>query len=135
MERARTATVVESSRELNAKERIKLKDEKNHMPLKVVTKPDSATPCIEIDVKGYALIKVHNERAKNNKDYEILVVEDKSGVTYSTSSNSMKEAFMDIWTEMKESCEDDSFLEDFKINVYSLPSKNNENGFITCSLI
>lgn len=135
MEKMRIAKIVECSRELSAKEKIKLKDEKNHKPLKVVTKPDSATPCIEIDVNGYALIQVHNERAKNNKDYEILVIEDKNGVTYSTSSNSMKESFMDIWTDMKESCEDDSFLEDFKINVYSLPSKNNENGFIICSLI
>ncbi len=128
-ENSRVAEIVEASRDFSPRERLKIKDEKSHFALKVLTKEKSEIQELEIDVAGYALVKVHNPRAKNNTDYEILVIEDKEGATYATSSNSFKEAFFEIWDEMEE------HIEELKIKAYSLPSKNNENGFLTCSIV
>lgn len=73
-------------------------------------------------------LSVHNESSKN-KDYTVFLIIDEEGTIYQTSSTSLRDSFMNIYNPMKEAGER------FEINVYTLPSKNNEQGFLTCDLV
>lgn len=117
--------IVETSKELSAKERIQLKDTTDAIKL------DKATQCsdVEIDVDYYAELSVHNEKT-DDKDYANYVIVDKSGGRYVTGSPSFWSSFKNIFEEMKEE------TEPWKLKAYRMPSKNREGkDFITCSII
>lgn len=119
-----TVEIVEASRELTAKERIQIKDTTS------ATKLDKATQIepVEIDVAGYAVLLVHNDKSQD-KDYNNYVVVDKSGDRYVTGSESFWSSFMNIYSELK----DES---DWILKVYRQPSKNREGkDFITCTVL
>lgn len=119
--------IVETSKELTKKERIKLKEMNGGESLDMLTMNDNS---IEITPDYYAVIEVHNEKSKGDKDYTKYVVVDKDGTVYITGSNSFWESFKNIAEEMGD---DD---EDYSIKVFSKPSKNYQGkSFITCSII
>lgn len=117
--------IVETSKELSAKERIQLKDTTDAIKLDKATKADS----VEIDVDYYAELSIHNEKAED-KDYANYVIVDKSGERYVTGSQSFWSSFMNIFNEMANE------TEPWTLKVYRMPSKNREGkDFITCSII
>ena len=117
--------IVESSKELTAKERISIKDTTGSIKLDEATTEGS----VVIDVDGYAVLEVHNEKA-DNKDYNVYVLFDKGGNVYTTGSKNFFNSFIDIFEEMEG--ED----EEYQIEVYRRPSKNYANkDFLTCKIV
>ena len=122
-ERIYIAKVVESSKELDKKEKISLKD------TGLCTRLDESTKngTIKLHPDFWVKLSIHNEKAKDRPDYEQYVIVDKDGERYLTGSKSFYNSFKDIADEMEG--------EDFEIEVYRLPSKNySGKDFITCRL-
>lgn len=123
-----SAKVTFTSKEVSARERIKLKDTGNY------TRLDEATQIEEVHINFdyYALVDVHNERAQSgNKDYQQIVTVDKDGTYYSTGSQSYLNALVNIMDEL----DGEGDTDDITIRVYRRPSKNRAGkDFITCSL-
>lgn len=118
------AVVEYSSKELSKKERYMICDTTNATPLDTA----SADSDLIIDFDYYALIAIHNERAKDNKDYKKCVIVDKAGNKFTTGSQSFIETLQNICEVMEG--------EDFQIQVFQKASKNySGKNFITCSLI
>ena len=119
-------SICESSDDLSPRDRIKLKDFTN------ATQLDEA--CAEgsfiITPKAYAILDVHNERSKEDKDYTKYVILDSEGNKFITGSNSFFKSLLEIWVEMKPTGEE------FSIEVYRVPSKNYKGKFfLTCSIV
>lgn len=119
-------TISESSRELSARDRIRMKD------LGLAHKLDSEIEDVDsrltVTVKDYAVLAVHNDNSEN-KDYKIYVLEDVNGERYYTGSETMFDSFYDIWNELH----DDE--PSFDIVIYKQPSTNRQGKyFLTCSL-
>lgn len=117
--------IVESSKQLSAKERIQLKDTTDSVKLDKATQVEN----IIIDVDFYAELAIHNEKA-DDKDYSTYVIVDKDGTRYTTGSPSFWSSFCNIYDEMADE------TEAWTLKVYRMPSKNREGkDFITCSVI
>ena len=116
--------IAECSRELTAKERVALKDVTSAIKLADTTKDAG----VVIDVDAYAVLEVHNEHSENI-DYTIYLFMDKGGNTYYTSSKPLFDSFKDIWDEMKDE------EEEWQIEVYRVPSKNQSGDFLTCKIL
>ena len=121
-----SATIVECSKELSARERIKIKDTTPCMRLDEATQVED----VIITPDYYAIISVHNEKSEN-KDYEVLVVADKvTGNTYVTGSESFKDAFINIFNEMQ------GESEEYSVKAYRRESANYRGKeFITCAIL
>ena len=112
--------------ELSPRERLKLKDVSNAVSFDTAV-PDGET--LKITPTGYAILKVHNDHAKGDKDYTQTIVIDANGTKYITGSQSFYNSFIDIWAEL---AQDD---EPFDIEVFRKPSKNYAGkSFITCTV-
>ena len=125
-----SATIIESSRELTAKERVMYKDLGNALSM-----VDYAKQCAEeggkaiIDFKDYVIINIHNEKAED-VDYTNYLLIDRTGNKYYTGSQSFWNAFLNIYNEMKDE------TEEWGIELNLLPSKNYKGKeILTCSLI
>jgi len=117
--------IVETSKELSAKERIAIKDTSDAIKL------DTACEGSEIifTPAAYAVLAVHNEKS-DNVDYENYIITDKENNKYVTGSASFFSSFKDIWDEMKD--ED----EEWALKCYKLDSKNyTGKQFLTCSIV
>ena len=120
-----SVTITESSKELNAKDRIRLKDTSDAVKLDEATKDGAIT----ITPIAYVVLGIHNEKS-DNVDYNNYLIEDEDGTKYVTGSESFWNSFMDIYNEMKE------VDEPWQIKAYRLPSKNYKGKeFLTCSII
>lgn len=118
--------VIESSKELSAKERIKLKDTGNAVKMDMVL--DGEEPLVITPVM-YAILSVHNDKA-DDPDYQQYMVVDESGTKFVTGSTSFWNSFIEIWTEMKD--EDEEWM----LEIYKKDSKNySGKKFITCSIV
>ena len=116
--------IIESSKELSAKERISLKDTTNAIKLDEAL----AEGDVIITPVDYAILAIHNEKAED-KDYENYIIVDKSGTKYVTGSSSFWNSFIEIYEEMKD--ED----EEYSILAYRVESKNYKGKyFLTCSI-
>lgn len=124
-----SAKVSFTSKEVTAREKIKLKDTGNYTKLDEATQIEDVT----IDLDYYAIVDVHNEKAQSgNKDYQQVVTVDKNGTYYSTGSTSYLNALENIMSEL----EDEGDNGEISIRVYRRPSKNRAGkDFITCSLV
>jgi len=119
-----SVTIRETSREISAKERVKLKDTTNAVKLDTATQEGR----VIINPDMYAILDIHNENG-DDKDYVNYVVIDVDGTKYVTGSQSFWNSFMDIYTEMQNE------TEDWVLEVYRMPSKNRPGkDFITCSI-
>jgi hypothetical protein len=124
-ERTYTATVVESSRELTAKERVMMKDTSDALMLNDLAEKEP----VLIDPEFWCTVAIHNEKS-DNKDYNVYLIVDKNGAKYKTSSENFMNSFEDIMADMA-GCD-----EPFSVKVYTLPSKNRTGqSFLTCSLV
>lgn len=116
-----------SSKELSAKERIMLKDTANATKLDTLLEDGP----VEVSIDYYAIVDIHNENAKSDKDYSQIVIVDKAGNKFTSGSNSLIEAISDMSDELY-----DEGIEEFTISIFRKPSKNYTGKyFITCSLV
>lgn len=118
--------IKEVSRDITARERIKLKDTTNAVKLDEAVSGE--TPLV-LAPAAYAVLSIHNEKS-DNVDYENYVIIDKDGNKYVTGSPSFWSAFREIWDEMQNE------TEEYSIEVYKMDSKNYKGKqFLTCSII
>lgn len=122
-------TITECSKELTAKEKIALKDYSNATQLDAeLDNVDS----IVITPAYYALLDVHNEHSKQDKDYKKILIIDTAGNKFVTGSQSFFTAFKEIYDLM----EQEAPGEEYSIEVYKKPSKNySGKSFISCSIV
>ena len=90
------AKVIESSKELSARERIIMKDTSDAIQLDEATRGEEK---LYIKVKAYVVLQVHNEKSED-KDYKKYVLVDENGNKYVTGSASFWRQFSDIYEEM-----------------------------------
>lgn len=122
-----SAKVVFISKDIPAKEKIKLKDTSNAISLDAAT---TESPVV-ITPDFYAELSVHNEHSQD-KDYKKYIIVDKDGNKFVTGSESFITAFKDIASDMAT----DAPGEDYSVEVYRKPSQNYKGKeFITCSLV
>ena len=120
--------IVSSTKELSPKEKIKLKDLSNSINLDNATQAEGK---VVINYDYHVILEIHNEKSKDRKDYQNVVVVDKDGTKYNTGSESFLTTLEDITSEMLSAGE-----EDFSIEVYRKDSKNYKGKqFITCSVL
>lgn len=114
------------SKELTARERVMLKDTRNAIKLDEAV---NVNPLV-ISPAYYAVLDVHNEKSKEDKDFQNFIVVDTAGNKYVTGSSSFFEAFTEIVEEMS------GTGEEYEIEIYKLDSKNYKGKqFITCSIV
>lgn len=126
-----SATILESSRELTARERVMFKDTQNAISMNDFAeqaKAEGGKAIIE-NVKDFVHITVHNDKS-DDKDYDNFLVIDEKGDKYVTGSHAFWNAFQDIYNEMKNE------TEPWGIQLNLIPSKNYKGkNVLTCSLI
>lgn len=120
--------IINASKELSAKEKVRIKDFSVASQLDDVIYGDIH---LEIDFDYYVDMSVHNERTKSEKkDYIKRVIVDKGGSMYVTGSESFMTAMDAILEEMSGSGEE------YKLDCYKVDSKNYAGKqFITCTVI
>jgi hypothetical protein len=122
--------IIESSKELTAREKISAKDFSNATALD--TELMDANANIVITPSAYLILNVHNEHSKNDKDYKKYLIIDTAGNKFVTGSESFFTAFKDIFDAMSK----DAPGEEYSIEVYKKPSKNYQGKhFLTCSIL
>ena len=117
------ATIIETSREFTARERLFIKDTSTAFKL------DSLEADQELSFRpvDYAILNVVSPKAE--KPYETYVVVDEDGNKYVTGSESFWKSFKEIWDEMYDEAEE------YKVKVYKKESKNYQGKmFITCTI-
>lgn len=120
-------TVTESSVELSAKERVKMKS------LNDATRLDQIAGTVKepfvITVSKWAILDIENDHSPD-KAYRKYIIVDSDGNKYHTGSESFWTSFMDIWEEMNEAGETD-----FEIGIFQRESKNYAGKtYLTCAL-
>lgn len=122
---AYTAEIIRSNRELSKKERVMYKDASD---CKRLDEETSLNGRIRIKPILWLELAVHNDKAKDNKDYSQFIIVDTDGQAYLTGSQNFYNNFLAIASEMDG--------EEFEIEVYRRPSKNyNGKEFLTCKLV
>lgn len=117
--------VIETTHELNARERIKMKDTTNAIKLDSAITSDEPIIVTPVD---WAILEIDN--SKVDGVYQNYIVVDESGQKFVTGSRSFWEAFKAIWDEMAEEGEV------YQVEIYKVDSKNyTGKKFITCSLL
>ena len=117
--------IIESSKELRAKERIAVKDFSNAVQIDDATKSGG----LVIDIDFYVVCGVHNEKS-DNKDYTKFVIVDKAGNKFVTGSESLFTSLREIMVEMAEE------EEEYQTEIYRKDSKNYKGKqFLTCSIV
>ena len=126
-----SATILEASRELTARERVMFKDTQNAISMNDFADSAKGTgeKAIITNVKDYVHITIHNDKSED-KDYDNYMVIDGDGQKYVTGSQAFWNSFMDIYNEMKDE------TEPWNLELNLLPSKNYKGKFVlTCSLV
>ena len=106
-----TVTITTTSRELSKREKIMIKDTGDAAGL-----DQASADGVQITPDLYAILAIHNEKGRDNTDYEQIVIIDKEGNKYVTGSSTFIESFLDIAEEMGD--------EEFTIKVVRKESRN-----------
>lgn len=124
------AKIKEASRELDVKERIALKDVSATQSIDDMSlQAKEAGARLNIVPSAWAIVEIHNEKSENT-DYEVFVLIDENGQRYSTSSESFRTAFLDIWNEIN------GENIPWSIDVIRQESKNFKGKeFLTCTIV
>lgn len=123
--------IVNSSRQLTAKERIAMKNFDSAIALDDLI-PDDGTGVKEIlKIVDFVECEVHNEKS-DNKDYKKYIFISEDGQKYITGSQPLFDSFIAIYEEMTD--EDDG--EEWSIAVYRRESNNYKGKtFLTCEIV
>lgn len=127
--------ILESSRELTRREKVKLGSLTGFVALKSAT--DGGANVVIDNPTVWAKLHIHNEHAPQrdgvkNTDYENTVILDGNGNGYFTGSKSFYDELVRIWTEMSDV--DGNPVEEFSLNVFQRKSQNGVN-FVTVAII
>lgn len=120
--------VVKSSEELTPVERIQIKDITDSIKLDEAT----ANGPVTVYPAKYALLHVHNEKSKGDKDYNTCVIFTTDGKRYITGSRSFLSSLENLWDDYT-----DLLLsgEAIALKIYRKPSQNYKGkDFLTCSV-
>lgn len=121
------ATIAYTSKELTAREKIRIIQANNAVPIDASVEPDKP---LVIDYDYHVVVEVHNEKAKGDKDYIQVFVVDKAGTMYKSGSRSLIESMEECVSLMHEAGEKDIPLE-----ISMSPSKNYTGKyFLTCTV-
>lgn len=120
--------ITDASKELTAKEKVRIKDFSNALQLDDLIEGDNH---YLLDYDYHVDMEVHNEKSKNEKkDYFKRVIVDKAGQAYVTGSTAFTSAMDEVIAEMQDSSEE------YKLDCYKVDSKNfTGKQFITCTVI
>lgn len=129
MEKGYKVEIVEASRDFTVREKLAMKELGNAVGIDMAL---DETDSLIISPADYAVLAIHNDKAKGDKDYKKFVVIDTAGTKYVTGSESFFRNFMDIYETMKAEAPE----EEYQIECYKRPSKNyNGKNFISCSMV
>lgn len=118
-----------ASRELSVKEKLAVKDFTAAVSIDSALDNDGS---LIIAPAMYAILDVHNERSKKEKDYRKFVVVDRAGTKYTTGSESFFTSFKEIFDIMADEAPD----EEYSIECFRKPSKNYAGKtFLTCTIV
>ena len=118
--------IKDSSKELSAIERVRIKDLTDCNKIDDMTDEENF---ILVDLDYFAVLEVHNEKS-DNKDYTKYVFVDKECNKYQSGSESLWKSFLDIYNELID--EPENFIYKF----YKVPSKNYKGkNFLTCTVV
>ena len=121
-ERNYTVEIVETSRELSKIERVQLKTN-------AATKLEEMCPTTLEGITGYAIVKIHNEMARDNNDYTRMVIFTDNGESYYTGSPTFMDTFLSIFSEMEGET-------GWGLDCVKLPSRNYQGkDFLSCKLV
>ena len=86
---------------------------------------------LTINIAGYAVGDIHNERSKGEKDYKKLIIVSTDQRMFITGSPSCMETFLAIWEAM-----DGEDPETWAVEFFQMPSQNFKGkSFITCKVV
>lgn len=123
-------TITSSNMELSVIDRIKMKDTSTATKFDDIITEEGQENGIIVTVKGYALLAIHNEHAKDGTDYEQTVIVTADDTRFITGSTSFRDNLCDISDELS-----DEGITEFDLLVYKQKSKNRDGKyFITCAL-
>lgn len=118
-------TITAASKELTAKERIKMKQTADLLKIDELTQVEP----LVISVAGWAIVLVTSDDPERD-DYNQYVIMDKEGNKYVTGSEICWSAFIDIYSEMV------AEQEDYEVKFYKVPSRKYAGKeFLTCTII
>lgn len=122
-----SVTIAEASTEFRGKALLKVTDMMASAPLNDVV---SAEQALILKVSDYAVVDIHNEAAKGDKDYKQYILIDADSNTYRTGSAAFYRTFKEIWDAMADSDEN------WELKVYKVPSKNYKGkDVILCTVV
>ena len=122
------STITKVSGELNKIEAVALKNLTDVEGIEVLVN-ESIDGYAVIHPEKYVVLHVENDRAKENKEYDVLVICDYDGTKYKTGSESFMRSFFDIFDEL----EDET---GWGLKVFGKESKNYKGKkFLTCSVV
>ena len=114
--------------ELSPRERVSFKSLDVAEPLDSLTENGQT---VRVNIGNIVTMSVHNEKAKENKDYNVFILVDKeTGKRYRSGSVSLYNSISDIMEEMQ------GIDEDVIVEIYKRESKNYKGkGFLTFYLV
>lgn len=122
-----SVTIADASTEFRGKALLKITDMAASASLNDVVTQEQA---LILKVADYAVVDIHNESAKGDKDYKQYILIDADSNTYRTGSAAFYRTFKEIWDAMSESDED------WELKVYKVPSKNYKGkDVILCTVV
>lgn len=128
-----SATVVEASRELTPREKVKYKDTSDCVKLDEALSGEQGNYLV-ITPTMFVIVEVNNEKSEQ-KTYSQYIIEDEDGTKYITGSDSFFDTFSDIWSDMTDEEGNSIDGEPWQLKIFKKDSKNYKGKqFITCSL-
>ena len=120
-----SSEIIESMKPLSGKEKVRFKDLTASKKLdEEVT--EEASLLVALD--NYIKLHVHNSKSEN-PDYDVMIVIDKEGNSYYTSSETFMRALESVINDMKDE------TEEWGIEVVKKPSSNFKGKFfLTCTV-
>lgn len=126
------STIEFASKNLSARERVKVKDTSDAISLDVATANATAAEPLLIEYDFHVILGIDNDKAEN-PHYSHLVIVDTAGTKFYTGSEAALRALTDITDELTD-MEDDS--EAIVLKFFRKPSNNYKGKeFITCALM
>lgn len=128
-----SATVIEASRELTPREKVKYKDTSDCVKLDEALSGEQGNNLVITPIM-FVIVEVNNEKSEQ-KTYSQYIIEDEDGTKYITGSDSFFDTFSDIWSDMTDEEGNSIDGEPWQLKIFKKDSKNYKGKqFITCSL-
>ena len=120
-----SSEIIESMKPLSGKEKVRFKDLTASKKLDEEVTEDAS---LVVALDNYIKLHVHNPKSENS-DYDVMIVVDKAGYSYYTSSETFMRALESIVADMQDE------TEEWGIEVIKKPSSNFKGKFfLTCTV-